>query len=116
MKLKTRVGIYPGSPIARLRPMQIGTRPALPVDMQQLALSVEQVALLDEAAPKLADVDSLMVMPLTEAKRLAAAEFERSYLIRVMERAGGSVSEAARLAATAPTSGACSSGTGCGLR
>jgi transcriptional regulator with GAF, ATPase, and Fis domain len=36
-------------------------------------------------------------MPLTEAKRLAAAEFERRYLVAVMERAGGSVSEGARL-------------------
>lgn len=36
-------------------------------------------------------------MPLFEAKRLAAAEFERRYLVRVMERAGGSVSAGARL-------------------
>ena len=36
--------------------------------------------------------------PLTEAKRRAASEFERRYLVRVMERAKGSVSEAARLA------------------
>lgn len=35
---------------------------------------------------------------LTEAKRREAAEFERCYLINVMERAGGSVSEGARIA------------------
>jgi transcriptional regulator of acetoin/glycerol metabolism len=63
--------------------------------MQQLALTAEQVALLDDVET-LDDVDTLM--PLTEAKRLAAAEFERGYLVRVMERAGGSVSEGARLA------------------
>jgi DNA-binding NtrC family response regulator len=37
-------------------------------------------------------------LPLTEAKRRASAAFERRYLERVMERAKGSVSEAARLA------------------
>lgn len=47
------------------------------------------------SARKLDDVDTMM--PLTEAKRLAAAEFERRYLIRVMERARGSVSGGARL-------------------
>jgi DNA-binding NtrC family response regulator len=35
--------------------------------------------------------------PLTEAKRRASAAFEKRYLIRVMEKAKGSVSEAARL-------------------
>ena len=35
--------------------------------------------------------------PLTEAKRESAAEFERCYLVNLMQRAG-SVSEAARLA------------------
>ena len=35
--------------------------------------------------------------PLTEAKRQSAAEFERCYLVNLMQRAG-SVSEAARLA------------------
>jgi len=63
--------------------------------MQQLALTAEQVALLDDVET-LDDVDTLM--PLTEAKRLAAAEFERDYLVRVMELAGGSVSEGSRLA------------------
>jgi two-component system, NtrC family, response regulator HydG len=38
------------------------------------------------------------LLPLTEAKRKASAEFERSYLERVIRDAKGSVSEAARLA------------------
>ena len=38
-----------------------------------------------------------MAMPLTEAKRLSSSAFERRYLVRVMERAGGRVSEGARL-------------------
>jgi transcriptional regulator with GAF, ATPase, and Fis domain len=37
------------------------------------------------------------VEPLTEAKRQSASEFERCYLVNLMQRAG-SVSEAARLA------------------
>jgi transcriptional regulator with GAF, ATPase, and Fis domain len=37
------------------------------------------------------------VAPLTEAKRQSAAEFERCYLVNLMQRAG-SVSEAARMA------------------
>ena len=37
------------------------------------------------------------IEPLTEAKRQSAAEFERCYLVNLMQRAG-SVSEAARLA------------------
>ncbi len=63
--------------------------------MQQLVLTADQAALIDQAAPALDAEPPLM--PLTEAKRLAAAEFERVYLIRVMERAAGSVSEGARL-------------------
>jgi transcriptional regulator with GAF, ATPase, and Fis domain len=70
--------------------------------MQQLALSADQAACIDASdapatATKLDDGDALMEMPLTEAKRLAAAAFERRYLVRVMERAGGSVSGGARL-------------------
>jgi DNA-binding NtrC family response regulator len=38
------------------------------------------------------------LLPLTEAKRRASAAYEKGYLERVMERAKGSVSEAARLA------------------
>jgi DNA-binding NtrC family response regulator len=37
------------------------------------------------------------LLPLTEAKRKASMAYERSYLMRVMEKAKGSVSEAARL-------------------
>jgi len=37
-------------------------------------------------------------LPLTEAKRRVNATFERGYLIKVLERASGSLSEAARLA------------------
>lgn len=68
--------------------------------MQQIALTVDQAALIEKAptVPTLADVDALMAMPLAEAKHLVAAEFERRYLIRIMERAGGSVSAGARAA------------------
>lgn len=38
------------------------------------------------------------VMPLTEAKRLSAAAYERSYLARAMESAKGSIVDAARIA------------------
>jgi hypothetical protein len=57
--------------------------------MQQLALTADQVALV-AAAPvasqvlNLNDEEALMEMPLTEAKRLAASDFERRYLVRVM--------------------------------
>lgn len=37
-------------------------------------------------------------LPLTEAKRLAAAAYERSYLARAMESARGSITDAALLA------------------
>lgn len=37
-------------------------------------------------------------VPLTEAKRIAAAAYERNYLVRAMESASGSVVDAARLA------------------
>jgi transcriptional regulator with GAF, ATPase, and Fis domain len=71
--------------------------------MQSLALTADQAALLEAtapapAAPSLTDDDALMSMPLAEAKHLVAAEFERRYLVRVMDRAGGSVSEGARVA------------------
>ncbi len=45
--------------------------------------------------PSLDDKEEMK--PLTEAKRLASTAFERAYLQRVMQRAHGSVSEAARL-------------------
>ena len=84
-----------------LQSLATGMGHAVPAGMQQLALTAGQAALVDEAsAPaassKLPD-EARMEMPLTEAKRLAAAEFERCYLVRVMERAAGSVSEGARL-------------------
>jgi transcriptional regulator with GAF, ATPase, and Fis domain len=76
--------------------------------MKELTLSAEQTALVTAlpdvhtAVPTaplpLDDHETLLSMPLTEAKRLAAASFERRYLVRVMETANGSVSEGARLA------------------
>ena len=42
--------------------------------------------------------DDDQLPPLTEAKRRASAEFEKNYLNMAMERAKGSISEAARLA------------------
>jgi len=42
--------------------------------------------------------DPAHFMPLSEAKRQVNATFERGYLVKVLERARGSVSEAARLA------------------
>ncbi len=102
MKLETRVVGYPGLAIATLACTPIGTLRAIPgCIMQQLALTVDQVALIEEtpaSAPSLTDDDALMSMPLAEAKHLVAAEFERRYLLRVMERAGGSISEGARVA------------------
>jgi len=69
--------------------------------MQQLALEANHEELINEdattAAPVALDEEALMAMPLFEAKRLAAAAFERKYLVRVMERAGGSVSAGARM-------------------
>ena len=87
--------------IRALRPVDDGTRDALSLGMQTLTLTAEQAALVTEAAtpaaPVVLDDAALMSMPLTEAKHLAASDFERRYLIRVMARAGGSVSEGARL-------------------
>jgi len=77
--------------------------------MQQLARSAEQTdsfhEVVEQSAEQSAGPDveeptilaDLMNRPLTEAKRLAAAAFERRYLVQVMERAGGSVSGGARL-------------------
>lgn len=102
VKLETRVPSYPGFAVARLARPAIGTPAAIPGVMQQLVLTVDQVALIDEepatAAVVALDDATLMMMPLTDAKRLAAAEFERRYLVSVMERAGGSVSAGAKLA------------------
>jgi two-component system response regulator HydG len=65
--------------------------------MNALTLTAEQTALVT-SAPALMDDEALMAMPLADAKHLVAAEFERRYLVRLMERAKGSVSEGARLA------------------
>ncbi|HEY0252553.1 MAG TPA: sigma-54 dependent transcriptional regulator, partial [Kofleriaceae bacterium] len=46
----------------------------------------------------ISDDEGEELTPLTEAKRRASAVFEKRYLVRVMERSKGSVSEAARLA------------------
>jgi two-component system response regulator GlrR len=40
----------------------------------------------------------LDAVSLTEAKRQAALDFEREYLLRLMERVEGSISAAARIA------------------
>jgi two-component system response regulator AtoC len=48
--------------------------------------------------PETAPPDPAHLLPLSEAKRQVNATFERSYLMKVLERARGSVSEAARLA------------------
>ena len=102
VKRGTRVCLYPGSPFRGFAaPSDVGTLPAIPLGMQQLILTADQAALVDEVsaaqAPALNGDEMPLTMPLTEAKRLAAAEFERRYLVRVMERANGSVSEGARL-------------------
>ncbi|MDQ3335936.1 MAG: sigma-54 dependent transcriptional regulator [Myxococcota bacterium] len=62
-------------------PLAIGARRALPS------------ASAKPSAPE-SDDD---LLPLTEAKRRASTAYERAYLLRVMEKAKGSVSEAARL-------------------
>ena len=81
----------------------VGTSDAIAVGMKQLVLTADQVAIVDESAmpstPALVavlDEEALMAMPLFEAKQLVAAAFERKYLLRVMERVAGSVSEGAR--------------------
>lgn len=60
-------------------------------------LTVEQLAAVPSTPASLSSDEALLSMPLTDAKRLAASEFERRYLIHVMERANGSVSEGARM-------------------
>ena len=59
-----------------------------------------EIAEFLERRPVCAGIDTagLTETPLTEAKRRSAAEFERCYLKSVLDRAGGSVSEAARIA------------------
>lgn len=55
-------------------------------------------ALADKPACTGIDTSGITSTPLTEAKRRSATEFERCYLASVLARAGGSVSEAARIA------------------
>jgi two-component system, NtrC family, response regulator HydG len=50
------------------------------------------------AAPYELAGDEDVLLPLTEAKRRASSAYERAYLHKVMEKAKGSVSQAARLA------------------
>ena len=49
-------------------------------------------------AKQLVPIVDWTVMPLTEAKRLASAVFERGYLARAMDAAGGSMATAAAAA------------------
>jgi len=60
------------------------------------ALGARRPSFSANAKPTVIDSDDDL-LPLTEAKRRAGAAYERAYLIRVMEKAKGSVSEAARL-------------------
>jgi two-component system, NtrC family, response regulator HydG len=62
---------------------------SLPQDISPRAKGSQPIELISED-------DTLL--PLTEAKRRASNLYERNYLLKVMERAKGSVSEAARLA------------------
>jgi transcriptional regulator with GAF, ATPase, and Fis domain len=68
--------------------------PAIAIDPTVEIMIKDQL----DAASSIGDDEALMSMQLTEAKRLASSAFERRYLVRVMERAGGKVSEGARLA------------------
>lgn len=64
--------------------------------MNELLLTAEQTASVTTPV-SLADDEALFAMPLIDGKRLAAAAFERRYLVRLMKRVG-SISEAARQA------------------
>lgn len=66
--------------------------------MKELTLTADQAALVEGAVAASASDEILMAMPLAEAKRRVANDFERRYLVRLMERAGGSISEGARIA------------------
>ena len=52
----------------------------------------------DEPPALAPDAGDEAAVPLTEGKKRAAAEFERKYLVRLLEQASGSISAAARLA------------------
>jgi len=62
-------------------------------------ISAESLPLRTAKATALPVVrDDEELLPLTEAKRRASASYEKSYLVKVMAKAQGSVSEGARLA------------------
>jgi DNA-binding NtrC family response regulator len=77
-----------------------------PFDPFELSTVVRSAARHSNLRRELAGVKSVLgamtdddeLTPLTEAKRRASMSFEKRYLTRVMEKAKGSVSEAARLA------------------
>ncbi|HEY0189889.1 MAG TPA: sigma-54 dependent transcriptional regulator [Kofleriaceae bacterium] len=77
-------------------PTHIGARSG-PVAVPSTAVSVPSAV---SSAAMLVAIDAELEqhLPLTEAKRRMTEAFERTYLIRLMERAQGSMSEAARLA------------------
>ena len=86
-------------PVHRLETDLDGTGCVLHSDMHML-LTADRCTVVEISAASAATpvVLSLLDRPLTEAKRLAASDFERRYLVRVMEHAQGSVSEGARRA------------------
>jgi two-component system response regulator HydG len=67
-----------------------------PESLPSQLMSRGRSAVPSEIAGDVGDEDVLL--PLTEAKRRASSAYERAYLHKVMEKARGSVSEAARLA------------------
>ncbi len=63
---------------------------SLPVHVSPRAKGSQPLARIDD--------DDDHTLTLTEAKRRASSTFERTYLLRVMQKSKGSISEAARLA------------------
>ncbi len=68
------------------------------IGVESLPSSIAPKRVRPGATAPVAVVDDGPLLPLTEAKRRASAEYERCYLERVIREAKGSVSEAARLA------------------
>jgi len=66
---------------------------SLPASVARRASTATASAAQENAISEIGELQ-----PLTEAKRKASAAFEKRYLVAAMERAKGSVSEAARLA------------------
>lgn len=83
-----------GSWPARKQPPMLDLGP-MPKTAAQLRREVAEI-LADKPVCAGLDAAGITRAPLTEAKRLASAEFERCYLVSVLESAG-SVSEAARV-------------------